>query len=198
MGACGCRRRSSVCSAWSWFKLNPHLEASLFVDVPGLISKQRAQALAEGLLRHQSVETARFDTQVPTAPAYYNYLPFIRLLVESIPLIETICEEKVLPTYAYARVYGHGDVLVRHRDREACELSVTLNLASDELWPIWMNSPRGESKAISMEPGDAVMYLGCEADHWREAFVGQRCSQVFLHYVFSHGSKAHFYFDKKK
>jgi hypothetical protein len=177
--------------------LNATLEASHFIAVPGLLSKQRAQALAEGLSRHQAVESASFDTQVPTAPAYYNYLPFIRLLVESIPTIETICEEKVLPTYAYARIYGQGDVLVRHRDREACELSITLNLESDAPWPIWMASPRGESKAISMEPVDAVMYLGCEADHWRDAFDGQRCSQVFMHYVFSYGRRAHFYFDKR-
>lgn len=168
------------------------------MTAPELISKQRAQALAAGLALHQSVEPAKFDPQVNTAPAFYNYMPFIRLLVESIPLIESICEERVLPTYAYARVYGRGDVLVRHRDREACELSVSLNLESDVSWPIWLAVPRGEPKAILMEPGDAVMYLGCEADHWREAFAGNRCSQVFLHYVFSYGSRAHVYFDKKR
>ena len=27
-----------------------------------------------------------------------------------------------------------------------------------------------------------LIYRGCELEHWREAFEGDNCGQVFLHY----------------
>ena len=27
-----------------------------------------------------------------------------------------------------------------------------------------------------------LIYSGCELEHWREAFKGKNCCQVFLHY----------------
>jgi hypothetical protein len=36
----------------------------------------------------------------------------------------------MLPTYSYARIYANGDELKKHRDRPACEVSVTLHLGS--------------------------------------------------------------------
>ena len=33
-----------------------------------------------------------------------------------------------------------------------------------------------------MEPGDLVMYRGCDLEHWREEFEGENCGQVFFHY----------------
>ena len=37
----------------------------------------------------------------------------------------------------------------------------------------------GDSK---LNPGDLMCYAGCEIEHWREAFMGKDCGQVFLHY----------------
>jgi alkylated DNA repair dioxygenase AlkB len=112
--------------------------------------------------------------------------------------VEAACEEKVLPTYAYARIYGHGESLAAHRDRDACELSLSLNLDGDVSWPIHVQTPSGTTCTTVLEPGDAVMYLGCSALHWRDPFPGTHCSQVFMHYVLSFGSRAHAYFDKRR
>jgi uncharacterized protein YceK len=46
-----------------------------------------------------------------------------------------------LPTYTYARVYTPGAILSRHTDRDACEISITLNLNQDTKWPIWIKKP---------------------------------------------------------
>ena len=43
---------------------------------------------------------------------------------------------------------------------------------------------------IPLEPGDGVIYRGCEVEHWREAFdapTGSWQTQVFLHYVDKNG-----------
>ena len=35
-----------------------------------------------------------------------------------------------------------------------------------------IETPYYESHCLVLEPGDAVMYLGCIADHWREGKTG--------------------------
>ena len=45
--------------------------------------------------------------------------------------------------------------------------------------------PEGDYKEgvkIDLEPGDALIYRGNDVEHWREAFEGENCGQVFLHY----------------
>jgi len=80
--------------------------------------------------------------------------------------------------------YKKGDVLKRHKDRFSCEISTTLNLGGDK-WPIYLE-PSGEVNKkgikVDLKPGDMLIYSGCELEHWREAFQGKDCIQVFLHY----------------
>ena len=178
--------------------MNYALEANNYLFLPAFISRERAQSLAQGLVKHHELHPMESDRMVPGAPAVYDYLPFVRLLVEKIPQVESICDEQVLPTYTYARIYGHGESLPVHEDRDACELSLTMNLDADQVWPIWLKKPDGSSVAVEMRPGDAMMYLGCQTTHWRDPFKGARCCQVFMHYVFSFGHRAHAYFDKKR
>jgi hypothetical protein len=33
-----------------------------------------------------------------------------------------------------------------------------------------------------MEPGDMIIYKGCEIEHWREPFKGLNHAQLFMHY----------------
>jgi hypothetical protein len=35
---------------------------------------------------------------------------------------------------------------------------------------------------VDLEPGDMLIYSGCDLEHWREEFKGKNCGQVFLHY----------------
>ena len=52
---------------------------------------------------------------------------------------------------------------------------------------------------LNLNPGDMLIYRGCEVEHWREKFKGKNCGQVFLHYnnVKTPGSKFNI-FDKKR
>ena len=72
----------------------------------------------------------------------------------------------------------------RHKDRPACEISCTLNLGGDE-WPIFIDPTGGEGQEgveVLLKQGDALLYRGCDLQHWREPFEGETCYQVFLHY----------------
>ena len=121
-----------------------------------------------------------------------------RILCEKTNEVSRLMGEKVLPTYSYARVYKNGAILEPHVDRKACEISITVNLDADKIWPIWILTPTKEKRCVQLNPGDAMLYLGCAAPHWREEFTGQWCSQVFLHYVRSRGPYNNVYFDKKE
>jgi len=167
-----------------------------YLHVPGFITSNFAAAFSKEFKQHCTKFNLEGDIQAPNSHSMYNFIPFLRLLVEKIPEVSELLGEKVLPTYTYARVYKEGSELLRHRDRPACEVSFTVNLSKDKDWPIYFQRPDGFETSIELEPGDAVMYLGCQSDHWRNKFEGQECVQLFMHYVRSYGSKSWAYFDK--
>jgi hypothetical protein len=106
------------------------------------------------------------------------------LLAKLNPTMEKETGYKLHPTYSYARIYKTGDVLHRHKDRYSCEVSTTLHLGGDP-WPIYLDPTGKTGQAgikVDLEPGDMLIYSGCEIEHWRDAFSGKDCGQVFLHY----------------
>ena len=132
------------------------------------------------------------DPQVPDTYSHYSDIAMETLLEK---LVEPMSKEtglNLIPTYSYARIYKKGDVLKRHKDRYSCEVSMTMNLGGDP-WPIYLE-PSGETDKegvkINLEPGDALIYRGCEVEHWREVFEGENCGQVFLHYNDASGENA--------
>ena len=85
---------------------------------------------------------------------------------------------ELVPTYSYFRIYTTGNKLDKHIDRPPCEISMTLCLSRDgESWPIFI-----EGTPVYHDPGDLVVYRGCEMKHWREPFKGTKQAQMFLHY----------------
>ena len=142
------------------------------------------------------------DQQVPGVYSIYADQVMETLLMKVLPVMKEKTGLNLLPTYSYARVYEKGAILKRHKDRPSCEISTTLNLGGDN-WPIFIdptgsdnvideykgihkpNAPRGVK--VDLEPGDMLMYSGCELEHWREPFKGQLCGQVFLHYNHAQG-----------
>ncbi|HWZ95165.1 MAG TPA: hypothetical protein VNW30_08230 [Opitutaceae bacterium] len=138
------------------------------------------------------------DALVPGTPAGYGHPCMERVLLQLVPAIEEATGRKVSPTYSYFRVYRRGDVLPRHADRPACEisLSVCLGYADADDWPLWLAGPEGEA-AVSLRPGDGVAYQGTKLEHWREPYAGESAAQVFLHYVDAEGPHAEWRFDKR-
>jgi len=106
------------------------------------------------------------------------------LLLKCQPAMEKATGLKLYPAYSYARAYKKGDSLKRHTDRFSCEISTTMNLGGDP-WPIYLEPSGQKNKKgvkVNLEPGDMLVYRGCDLEHWREKFKGKECVQVFLHY----------------
>jgi hypothetical protein len=167
------------------------VRALLTADIAAhLFSEVRAMA-KEGALTP--------DHRVPNTPACYGAPVMDRLLGDLCPVIADATGLDLYPTYSYFRLYKNGDILPRHTDREACEVSVSVNLGydSDEPWPLWLEVG-GNHVAVFLEPGDGVLYHGIELPHWRSAFNGRCAAQLFLHYVDKNGPYSHWRFDGRQ
>jgi predicted 2-oxoglutarate/Fe(II)-dependent dioxygenase YbiX len=131
------------------------------------------------------------DAQCPKSAAIYGDPVMDKILADfTIPVGENVGLD-LHPTYSYARVYQPGEVLERHIDREACEISGTMTLGfdADAVWPIYV--AQGEEdiagSRVDLEVGDLLMYRGNEIPHWRREFKGEWQCQVFLHYIDKNG-----------
>jgi hypothetical protein len=115
------------------------------------------------------------------------------LMINKLKFMEKETGLELFCTYAFWRMYTINADLKKHVDRESCEISVSVMIGSDETpWPIYMNG-----NEFNMEKGDAVIYLGCEVEHWREKFKGDWHAQTFLHYVDKNGINKEWSKDKR-
>lgn len=176
---------------------NRELYENNFVILKNFISKKRAFDLANKFKEYVNERDVTADWQVPNCVgAKYDFIPFVELLVEKTSDVSKALGENVLPAYSFARIYKKDCVLDAHKDRNSCEISITLNLEASEVWDFYIYTKQDEKKIIQLEPGDAVLYLGVVATHGRDKFEGDSCTQVFLHYVRVNGPNFDLYFDK--
>lgn len=178
--------------------MNRKLIENNYIVIPNFISSYRAVEFASEFKEFCEKNKLSGDSQAPNSYSKYNYISFLELLCEKTQEVSSILEETVLPTYSYSRVYLNGSILEKHIDRDACEISLTVHLNGDKPWPIYIKTPSQEERKVILNPGDALMYLGKIAEHWREQYDGDYYSQVFLHYVRSRGDCSYTYFDKQK
>ena len=171
-----------------------------YVVVPGMIGLQEAASLSAYMDRRNAEgQMSLADEHVPQTPCTYGDLEMERLLGRLGPKLEVLTGLRLFPTYSFARIYKNGDVLTPHRDRPACEVSLSLNLGQEpeEPWPLWLRTHEGQDVPVMLRPGDALIYRGIELAHWREAYPGHKLAQVFLHYVDRNGPHADQIFDRR-
>jgi hypothetical protein len=169
-----------------------------YAVVRGCLADPQLSLLYRYACKRASIDTMAHDAQVPEAWSAHGDFFMEGLLLDTLPLVEEVTQTKLFPTYAYFRVYKNGDVLAKHKDRPACEISLSLCLGyeAEMPWPIWIEGPAGVA-SIELLPGDALFYRGIECSHWREPMVGEQAVQVFLHYVDQTGPYAEWKFDKR-
>jgi hypothetical protein len=158
--------------------------------LPKLVPIEFCHFLTHVLMRH-SVLDRQTDEQMPNALTVMAHDIVFETLQERLwPIIEKSVGESLTPTYSYARLYHNDDCLTKHTDRPACEVSVTLQLGRSHhySWPIYMGGER-----FDLAEGDAVIYPGCDIEHWRDPCAGPNnyySGQVFMHFVKTNGKHA--------
>ena len=155
------------------------------------------------------------ELDVPTSFSRYRYPSYHQVHKLIGKAIENILQIDLFPTYYYERCYWKNSVLVRHTDRPACEISISIQVSSNtKPWPIFFKKPNGEESSVTMNDGDGVIYKGIEIEHWRNRLDSkynrfQRYikklrkidddtyhHQVFFHYVKAQGNYVHHAYDR--
>jgi len=172
--------------------VNPKLREQGYLPVKALIEPSVARFMYKTLLLKQWRGEYLRDVQAPTAVSMSDDTSTDALLLELQSKIEAISGCRLVPAFSYARLYFHGDGVLRHRDRGACEVSASIHLGKDggesSLW-------FAPDNKVEMDEGDGAVYLGCQAEHWRDRFTGNTLGQIFVHYVVATGPFAEHYFD---
>lgn len=162
-----------------------------YVAVTGLIPVDLCRIVTKYALLKEATEfnPEGPGTQVENAHSVYGDTLMETLMFFLHPHMEQKTGKKLCPTYTYYRVYRPGDKLDVHRDRESCEISTTVcfgfhyTLKEDNYrWGMYVEP----GNLITQNPGDAIIYKGCELDHWREPFDAGPDSyqvQAFFHYI---------------
>ena len=161
------------------------------------------------------------ENQVNGSVARYWHPQYRKIHSEIRLILEQVIGRKLYNTYYYDRFYFPGQPLIKHTDRPACEISVTIHIGTNikESWPIWIKTPdtfedntmktliaSGENRSVHLEAGDGMIYKGCERPHWRDPMPGLLESkinkdeslyyhQIFFHYVLQDGTRAHHAWD---
>ena len=172
------------------------------------------------------------ENQVEGSLARYTHPQYLTIHTGVRKKLEKIIGRKLYNTYYYDRFYFPGQALTKHADRPACEISVSIhistNLPDDEKdWPFKIKTPDtytdkkktavlvpGEERSLVLNPGDGVIYSGCDRPHWRDPMPGTPLSkkskklfgkkqteeyyyhQIFFHYVLQDGQRAHCAWDR--
>lgn len=164
-----------------------------YVVLQNVLTKEQCDSLVEHMFQLHADGKLVQDDQCPLSDAVYGDEKFDTLLQNIAEPLGKAVGKRLLPTYSYARIYRPGDVLKKHKDRPACEISTTLTLGYDAKvnWPIHFANDDGTiESAVTMEPGEMAAYKGTEMVHWRKPFKGNWHCQVFLHYVDADGPHA--------
>ena len=130
------------------------------------------------------------DSQCPSSlslggdPALDAVLEWIR------PELGRLVGFALAPTYSYTRRYARGELLARHVDRAACEISVTASIQIPKgAGPsvMYLKPPNAKETKVEMLEGDGCVYAGTEVEHWRERFGVVGYIQLFLHFIARRG-----------
>lgn len=161
-----------------------------YLQVSGFLAPDLSRVASDYALLRRAffMQTEGRDAQVAGTHSVYGDTLMETLLLNCLPKMESLTGLTLYPTYSYYRVYKPGDELKKHRDRRSCEISASICLGYDYVtddpdyrWKIYI-----DGKGIALDPGDAVIYKGCEVEHWRDLFnAGENSwqAQLFLHYV---------------
>jgi len=136
-----------------------------------------------------------FDHQDGASLACYGVPIIEALLVNKLELIRTKTKKNLAPTNSFFRIYNKYAYLKEHTDRPTCEWSITVCIDSCGTcdWPIKMNG-----KDYSLNPGQAIIYRGCDWKHSREEFLGDWQFQCFLHFIDLDGPNKNYLLDNRK
>jgi len=215
---------SSRCASDATMQIEGDYQKDGYALIRGLIPREVAQAfmllvkrrkLPDGIVPAQPSEVPVGVLNRNAFEIYSGDFPAMRSFLWGLtPAMEHVTGKRLIPTYDYFRLYREGDLCHVHRDREACEHSMSLTLAYSDgrAWPLELGREGAAGpediiasgfgsepmSSLAMEVGDAVAYQGVDHRHGRTMPNPNRWSaHLFLHWIDPDGPHADRAFDGK-
>ncbi len=198
-------------------------------DIRGQLNYNKNQDSDKNSYNHLPVEN-----QVEGSLARYWHPQYRKIHSGVRKKLEKAIGRKLYNTYYYDRFYFAGQELLKHTDRDSCEISVSIHISTnlpDDLkdWPLKIKTPDtyvdktrrailvpGEERSAILNPGDGLVYKGCERPHWRDPMltpaprkrdwflkkigkyneIEYYYHQIFFHYVLQDGIRSHCAYDR--
>lgn len=164
-----------------------------YQKVSGLITPENAEGLAEILWTDVRNYPPEYDPERGFVWQLYKSPCLKDLATKFHPMMEKVTGEPLTQTYWYTTIYTNNSYMVRHTDRDACEISLSLNLKSDCNWTLNVQDLQGKEHRLNTKAGDGIYYLGREVLHDRELLVSKHQQiyiQSFFHWVRTNGDLA--------
>jgi hypothetical protein len=156
-----------------------------YVTVKNLVKTDICKNLSLRILEKYALGNGYHDSQCALSPAFDGLLDDLAEYVR-IKLVDEL-KTPLWSTYNYCRIYKQGEILTPHKDKNQCEIAVSLTLDYDNKmpWPIYIYSnDQQEAIEFNLEIGDALIYKGYDLLHWRNTFQGPKDQiQAFLFYA---------------
>lgn len=155
--------------------------------LPSLLDEREVSYLGATLSSEFESRTAAWDEgrgmtkmiyKPPCAEEYYHRVQYF---------LNSYLRTDLLETYWFCTRYYNKSFMAAHTDRNACEVSVSLNIIQDQPWELQLLDRFGAKQKFETLPGDAVLYSGIDLEHWRTPYQGEQYTQLFFHYVRSTG-----------
>lgn len=187
--------------------INNTFKQTGYLHVPNLIPKSLCAIVNQYALFKEGLEFEASDEQVRGAHSIYGDTLMETVLHFLHSHMEKHTGLELCPTYSYYRVYRPGMTLDRHTDRESCEISTTICFGynymnkQDYNWSMYVKTKENTEIKVIQNPGDLLVYKGCEIEHWRDSFEAPDKSyqvQGFFHFIDKNGPfYPEFAFDKR-
>lgn len=139
----------------------------------------------------------------------HDWPPFNEMQANMVDLVSDLAGERVEPCYNFLSLYSRRGVCEPHLDTPQAKWTFDLCIDQSEPWPIsfssiipwpddrdaliddWRAVREGRSpheiRAMSLEPGDALLFSGANQWHYRAPIPGDTrkafCDLLFFHFI---------------
>ena len=122
---------------------------------------------------------------------YDFYCPFLSMIfhLKITPHVAKILNKEIIPSFCYTRLYFPGSKLNVHKDRPACEITVS-HCHYGKPWKIFIL----EDEFIT-QTGTSICYEGIDKEHCRISPTLSRTLYSFYHWVEKGGKYEEFKYD---
>ena len=108
------------------------------------------------------------------------------------PHVSKILNKKIIPSFCFTRMYFPGSKLNFHKDRDACEITVS-HCHYGTPWKIYILE-----EDFTTEKGISICYEGIDKSHGRIAPIANNALYSFYHWVEKDGKYDEFKYDKSE